>query len=154
MPSKASAWFLALVLLFLRPLSLPGQGICAPAAPHGLAGPGARPGEATELWTGSVLTAKFRASVCVKRDGSLRGVALLKHRTGAVDVYHIYGTARNGHVDARHGSGHRFTGELEGIYANMQIRLASGMRFKVKCQRTPGIPVTDDCAPADGAPWR
>ena len=154
MPSKASAWFLALFLLFLLPLSLPGQGLCAPAAPHGLAGPGARPGEATELWTGSVLTAKFRASVCVKRDGSLRGVALLKHRTGAVDVYHIYGTARNGHVDARHGSGHRFTGELEGIYANMQIRLASGMRFKVKCQRTPGIPVTDDCAPADGAPWR
>ncbi len=149
MPSKASAWFLALFLLFLLPLSLPGQGICAPVAPHGLAGPGARPGEATELWTGSVLTAKFRASVCVKRDGSLRGVALLKHRTGAVDVYHIYGTSKHGRVEARHGSGHRATGELEGTQANMHIRLASGLRFNVKCRRTLGIPVTDDCAPAD-----
>ena len=44
--------------------------------------------------------------------------------------------------------------ELEGIRANLQIRLASGMSFKVKCLRTLGIPVTDDCAPADGASWR
>ncbi len=144
MPSTAALRLPALLLLFL--LCLPLSCGSAHAAP---AGTGARPGESTELWTGTVLTAKFRASVCVRKDGSLRGVALLRHRRGTVDVYHIYGTAKDGRVDARHGSGHRFTGELEGARASLQIRLANGMRFNVKCLRTLGIPVTDDCAPAD-----
>ena len=145
MPRNASVWMRSLFLLLL-PLCLPCQGICSP---QGQAGPGARPGEATELWTGAVLTARFKVAVCVKEDGSLRGVGLLRHRSGAVDVYHIYGTSKHGRVEARHGSGHRATGELEGAQANMHIRLASGLRFNVKCRRTLGVPVTDDCAPAD-----
>lgn len=67
-----------------------------------------------ELWTGTLYTATFRIGVCVTQAGDLRGVVLLRHSTGAVDVYHIYGRVDNGVITARHSSGHVFDGHFDG----------------------------------------
>ena len=104
--------------------------------------------ERTEVWTGSVLSATFRAGMCTRPDGSLRGVFLLTHSNGQTDVYHLYGHAEGNEFEARHASGHVLTGtyvDIETVKGRM--RLKNGMKFKYKGHRHLNAPVTDDCAP-------
>ena len=85
--------------------------------------------------------------MCTKPDGRVRGVFHLRQRSGEVDVYHVYGKRVGPVVEARHGSGHTFTGEIDGDRVTCSVRLKNGMSVKMKGTRTVGVPVTDDCAP-------
>lgn len=108
---------------------------------------GAAPDEKTELWTGSVYTSTFRATMCTKPDGRVRGVFNLRLRSGQVDVYHVYGTNRGGHIEARHSSGHTFVGRTDGDKVTCTVKIKNRMSVKMKGRRQVGVPVTDDCAP-------
>lgn len=107
------------------------------------------PGVVTEYWDGRVLTASFRAGMCFEADGKARGVLILRHSNGKEDVYHLYGTMRNGEFSLRHGSGHEFTGTL----ANPEkmegkVRLANGVRLSLQGKRRRHAPLAaEDCAP-------
>ncbi len=70
------------------------------------------PGVRTELWTGRVLTAKFRAGMCFEDNGKARGVLILRHANGNEDAYHLYGHIRNDTFELSHSSGHHFAGRL------------------------------------------
>ncbi len=114
----------------------------------------AAPQERAEVWTGSILTATVTAGVCFRPDGILRGVFLLKHKNGAVDVYHMYGgMSEDGEITARHGSGHSFTGRFEDDgTVKGSFRLSSGLKFSYTGRRRLDAPVTDDCAPLPERP--
>ncbi len=151
----------ALQHVLFRPLLLAILALClVPTAPCAAQGPQGqavqRPVaqqsaprlERTEVWTGSVLSATFRAGMCTRPDGSLRGVFLLTHSNGQTDVYHLYGHAEGNEFEARHASGHVLTGtyvDVETVKGRM--RLKNGMKFKYKGHRHLNAPVTDDCAP-------
>lgn len=125
---------------------------------HGVTGKHAVPpvpGEVTELWEGKVLTSRFRVTICVNGRGKLRGAALLRTRSGQVDVYHLEGGVRDGHVEARHpSSGHVFSVTLYDGEARGSLRLNSGRSFDIEARRTQNVPVTEDCAPVPEDGWR
>lgn len=106
-------------------------------------------GEVTELWTGKVLTATFRAGMCFGADGKARGVLLLRHANGQEDTYHLHGHIRANAFDLSHGSGHTFTGRLTGP-ASMEgrVKLKNGLALNLEGTRKPDVPLlADDCAP-------
>lgn len=104
--------------------------------------------EVHELWTGSVLTATFKAGVCTKKNGSARGVLLLTHATGQTDVYHVYGYKEGSYFELRHASGHigKITG-YEGGLLKGTVRLKSGFKINVQGRSRLNVPLSDDCAP-------
>ena len=107
------------------------------------------PGEVTELWTGRVLTATFRAGMCFSADGKARGVLLLRHANGQEDTYHLSGSIRANAFDLSHSSGHSFTGRLTGPRSmEGRVRLKNGLRLSLEGERTPDVPLlAEDCAP-------
>ena len=107
------------------------------------------PGEVTELWTGKVLTATFRAGMCFGADGKARGVLVLRHANGQEDVYHLYGGIRANAFDLAHSSGHSFTGRLTGPRSmEGRVKLKNGLSLSLEGERTPDVPlVAEDCAP-------
>lgn len=147
---KGASLALLLGVLWLPCAARAGQGVTGQQAVPPV------PGEVTELWEGSVLSSRFRAAVCINARGELRGAALLRTRGGQVDVYHLAGTVRDGHVEARHpSSGHHFSGELRGDgQADGTLRLKNGLSFAIEARRTPDVPVTEDCAPVPEDGWR
>lgn len=148
--ARGAAALLLLALLGLPYPARAGQGTTGQQAVPPV------PGEVTELWEGSVLRSRFRAAVCINARGELRGAALLRTSGGQVDVYHLEGSVRDGHVEARHpSSGHRFAGRLrdDGL-ASGTLRLKNGLSFAIEARRTPDVPVTEDCAPVPEDGWR
>ncbi len=107
------------------------------------------PGEVTELWTGRVLTATFRAGMCFSADGKARGVLLLRHANGQEDTYHLSGSIRANAFELSHSSGHSFTGRLTGPRSmEGRVRLKNGLRLSLEGERTPDVPLlAEDCAP-------
>lgn len=107
------------------------------------------PGEVTELWSGKVLTATFRAGMCFSADGRARGVLLLRHANGQEDVYHLKGTIRSNTFDLAHSSGHVFAGRLTGPHSmEGRVTLKNGLRLSLEGTRTLDVPlVAEDCAP-------
>ena len=125
----------------------PGAG--SPEAPAGVKTITSGSGEVTELWTGKVLTATFRAGMCFGADGKARGVLILRHANGQEDTYHLYGGIRANAFDLTHSSGHSFTGRLTGPRSmEGRVRLKNGLSFSLEGERTPDVPlVAEDCAP-------
>ncbi len=115
---------------------VPAQGRCADA------------GESTELWEGKVLSATFAAGICTKPGGAVRGVFLLTHRSGDTDVYHVYGYRDGNMVEVRHPSGHVFRAEVapDGTLEG-RARIKNRISLTLKGRSTPGVPLSDDCAP-------
>ncbi len=112
--------------------------------------PSARAGdeERQELWTGSILTAKFKMGFCPRADGSARGTLLLRHLGGAVDVYHMRGTLKNGELELSHPSGHFVRGVLDdGGQVRGKVRLKSGLTLSFKGERHRRARLSEDCAP-------
>ncbi|MDO5537870.1 MAG: hypothetical protein Q4F72_10130 [Desulfovibrionaceae bacterium] len=108
----------------------------------------ARTEETTELWSGTVLSATFRAGICTRRDGAVRGVFLLTHKSGDTDVYHIYGSRVDGEVQARHASGHVFRARVDGNGAlTGTVRIKNRIKLTMKGTSRSGVPLSDDCAP-------
>ena len=106
-------------------------------------------GEVTELWTGKVLTATFRAGMCFRTDGRARGVLILRHANGQEDTYHLYGHIRANAFDLTHGSGPSFTGRLTGP-ASMEgrVKLKNGLSLNLEGKREQDVPLlAEDCAP-------
>lgn len=104
---------------------------------------------ATELWEGKVLTASFRAGMCFAPNGGARGVLLLRHANGNVDVYHLKGVMRNDEFNLSHSSGHFFSGKMTGPDSmEGKVKLKNGMRFTLKGRRHRDVPLlAEDCAP-------
>lgn len=107
------------------------------------------PGEVTELWTGKVLTATFRAGMCFGADGRARGVLLLRHANGQEDTYHLHGSIRANAFELSHSSGHSFTGRLTGPRSmEGRVRLKNGLSLSLEGERTLDVPLlAEDCAP-------
>lgn len=109
-----------------------------------------------ELWTGKLYSSTFRAGVCVNAEGDVRGVLLLRLKSGKVDIYHFEGKMTGDEITARHSSGHKFRGNLTGGDAVAgEITLKNGMRLEMRGRRTHGVPLAEDtCRPpgndADG----
>lgn len=104
--------------------------------------------EVTELWTGKVLTATFRAGMCFRADGKARGVLILRHANGQEDTYHLYGHVRANAFDLTHGSGHSFTGRLTGPKSmEGRVKLKNGLSLNLEGTREQDVPLADDCAP-------
>lgn len=108
--------------------------------------------EIFELWTGRLYSSEFRAALCTKESGEVRGVLFLRTPAGEVDVYHFYGQENLMGLKLSHSSGHVFTGDRQedGI-AKGQIRLKNGLVLSLKAKRRPLDTVTADCAPT--AEW-
>lgn len=106
-------------------------------------------GEVTELWTGKVLTATFRAGMCFRTDGRARGVLILRHANGQEDTYHLYGHIRANAFDLTHGSGHSFTGRLTGPKSmEGRVKLKNGLSLNLEGTREQDVPLAaEDCAP-------
>ena len=106
-------------------------------------------GEVTELWTGKVLTATFRAGMCFRTDGKARGVLILRHANGNEDTYHLYGHIRDNAFELTHGSGHSFTGRLTGPKSmEGRVKLKNGLALNLEGTRELDVPlVAEDCAP-------
>ena len=154
-PALASACLLA--VLAAVP-ALKAGAAEAPATPEAPAAPGdaagiktitSGPGEVTELWTGKVLTATFRAGMCFGADGKARGVLILRHANGQEDTYHLYGGIRANAFELTHSSGHSFTGRLTGPRSmEGRVKLKNGLSLSLEGERTPDVPlVAEDCAP-------
>ena len=108
----------------------------------------AESGEVTELWTGKVLTASFRAGMCFAASGKARGVLILRHANGQEDVYHLYGRIRSNAFDLTHSSGHSFTGKITGSDSmEGRVRLKSGLVLNLKGKRKTDVRLARDCAP-------
>ena len=106
-------------------------------------------GEVTELWTGKVLTATFRAGMCFRTDGRARGVLILRHSNGQEDTYHLYGSIRDNAFDLSHGSGHTFTGRITGPRSmEGRVKLKNGLSLNLEGKREQDVPLAaEDCAP-------
>lgn len=106
-------------------------------------------GEVTELWTGKVLTATFRAGMCFRSDGRARGVLILRHANGQEDTYHLYGHIRANAFELTHGSGHSFTGRLTGPGSmEGRVKLKNGLSLNLEGTREQDVPLAaEDCAP-------
>ncbi len=95
-----------------------------------------------------MLSATFKAGICTRPGNGVRGVFLLTHKNGDTDVYHVYGYREGGFVEVRHASGHIFKarvepdGTLEG-----KARIRNRVSLTLKGKSTPGVQLTDDCAP-------
>lgn len=105
----------------------------------------------TEYWQGKVLTATFRAGMCFARDGQARGVLLLRHSSGQVDEYHLYGKISGDEFELSHSSGHIFKGRLvtpdrmEG-----RVKLKHSISLSLKGERIQNVPLlAEDCAPLE-----
>ncbi len=105
--------------------------------------------QATELWEGKVLTAKFRAGMCFEPDGKARGVLILTHRNGNEDVYHLYGTMKDNKFELSHSSGHYFSGSLENPdQMEGKVKLSNSMKMSLKGSRKKNVTLkAPDCAP-------
>lgn len=105
--------------------------------------------EVAELWTGSVYTSTYRIGICFSPEGKVRGVMRLRTFSGAVDVYHFWGAAKNSDVEARHSSGHRFTWRLlSPERVEGEIVLKSGRKIRIDGVRHHNARLApDDCAP-------
>ena len=109
------------------------------------------PGEVTELWTGKVLTATFRAGMCFGADGKARGVLILRHANGQEDPYHLYGSIRDNAFALTHSSGHSFTGRITGPRSmEGRVKLKNGLALNLEGERSLDVPLAaEDCAPLD-----
>ena len=107
------------------------------------------PGEVTELWTGKVLTATFRAGMCFGADGKARGVLILRHANGQEDPYHLYGSIRDNAFALTHSSGHSFTGRITGPQSmEGRVKLKNGLTLNLVGERSLDVPLAaEDCAP-------
>ncbi|MBR4741785.1 MAG: hypothetical protein IK079_02645 [Desulfovibrio sp.] len=106
--------------------------------------------EKTELWSGSIYTSTFRCGICTRPDGQARGVLLLKTMFGQVDVYHLYGSIKNGKMDLRHSSGHHVQGVVTGPESvKGTITLGTGRVISFTGKRKLNVPLTADCSPLD-----
>ena len=134
---------LALLVVFTAVRDVPAAETAAP----GVIKSGA--GEVTELWTGKVLTATFRAGMCFGADGGARGVLILRHANGQEDTYHLYGHIRANAFDLSHSSGHSFTGRLTGPGSmEGRVKLKNGLALNLEGTRERDVPLAaDDCAP-------
>lgn len=104
-----------------------------------------------ELWTGTLYTATFRMGVCVTHAGVLRGVLLLRHKNGDEDVYHVHGTVDNGHIRARHNSGHVFEGYFVGedrVHLNVTLKGGRILHLEGVRIRDPAMRL-DTCRPIE-----
>lgn len=154
---KRARWFSALAAgcllaaLAAAPAlkALAAEAAAAPTAPSGVKTITSGPGEVTELWTGKVLTATFRAGMCFGADGKARGVLILRHANGQEDTYHLYGGIRANAFDLTHSSGHSFTGRLTGPRSmEGRVRLKNGLSLSLEGERALDVPlVAEDCAP-------
>lgn len=108
--------------------------------------------EQRELWVGKIYTSKFKCGFCFSKNGKARGVLFLRTPFGQVDVYHLYGTYKNGLVDARHSSGHHVRGKVvDGQNVKGKIKLGDGRKVSFKGTRVVGVPLAkEDCAPLEG----
>lgn len=108
--------------------------------------------EQQELWVGTIYTSKFKCGFCFSKNGKARGVLLLRAPFGQVDVYHLYGTYKNGIVDVRHSSGHHVRSKVvDGEKVKGKIRLGDGRKVSFKGKRVFGAPLDpSDCAPLEG----
>lgn len=104
--------------------------------------------ETTELWTGSILTARYRAGVCTKKDGSARGVLYLTHASGQTDVYHVYGYKKGNYFELRHESGHigQITESGDGSLKGT-VRIKNKYNVSVRGRSQLNVKLSDDCAP-------
>ena len=104
--------------------------------------------ETRELWTGALYTSSYRVGVCFSAQGNVRGVLLLRLRTGKVDVYHITGNIKDNAIQARHSSGHTFKGRLvnSGLVEG-DIKLKNGMTIHLEGRRTQDALLTEECGP-------
>ncbi len=117
-------------------------------ATAGSAHPVNEQGERTELWTGKVLSATFKAGICTRPNGAVRGVFWLRHANGDVDVYHVYGFRNGEEVEVRHPSGHIFRARVTpdgNLSGKVRIKNRIGLTMKGSSQRD--VPLSDDCAP-------
>ena len=107
------------------------------------------PGQRTELWTGKILTATFRAGMCFRKDGYAKGVFILRHKSGAEDVYHVKGRWQGDEFYLEHGSGHTFSGSFQGEgKIKGKARLRQGISLGMSGERRLNAPlVAHDCAP-------
>ena len=107
------------------------------------------PGEVTELWTGKVLSATFRAGMCFGADGKARGVLILRHANGQEDPYHLYGHISANAFELTHSSGHSFTGRITGPRSmEGRVKLKNGLTLNLEGERTLDVPLAaEDCAP-------
>ena len=129
------------LLLLLFWLLLPATLLAAETAQEASA-------ERQELWSGSIYTSKFRCGFCFSPTGKARGVLLLRTAYGQVDVYHLYGSISQGHVDVRHSSGHHVLGDIQGDSVTGSITLGSGRTISFKGKRQTGMALApEDCAP-------
>ena len=104
--------------------------------------------EAREYWTGSVLSATFRAGVCIRKDGTARGVLFLRHSTGQTDVYHVYGYKKGNFFELSHPSGHvgKITEQEDGRLKGT-IRLRNKFKINVQGRSQLNVPLSEECAP-------
>lgn len=107
------------------------------------------PDHVTELWEGKALTATFKVGMCYDAKGKANGVLLLRHANGREDVYHLYGTLKNGEFSLSHSSGHTFAGKLTGNDSmEGKARLKSGLKMSLSGKRHRNAPLAAaDCAP-------
>lgn len=102
----------------------------------------------TERWEGKVLTAKFRAGMCFRKNGQAYGVLILRHANGKEDTYHLYGTLKNNHFELAHGSGHHFTGTLDSTSIKGTAKIKGGPKLGLSGRRIRNVPLAaEDCAP-------
>lgn len=106
-------------------------------------------GEMSELWTGALYTSTYRVGVCVSANGAVRGALLLRLADGQIDEYHFSGTVKNNHIEARHSSGHQFSGRLVSRErVEGRISLKNGMNIFLEGKRSLDVPLNyDDCSP-------
>lgn len=137
----------ALLLLLAGGVAQAAEASAAPEAAAKTITSGS--GEVTELWTGKVLTATFRAGMCFGANGKARGVLILRHANGQEDTYHLYGSIRANTFDLAHSSGHSFTGRLTGPRSmEGRVRLKNGLRLSLEGERALDVPLlAEDCAP-------
>ena len=139
-----------LACLFLL-LAAPGPGLAGEPAPskEAPATITSGSGEVTELWTGKVLTATFRAGMCFGSDCKARGFLILRHANGQEDPYHLYGSIRANAFDLSHSSGHSFTGRLTGPHSmEGRVKLKNGLSLNLEGERSLDVPLAaEDCAP-------
>lgn len=116
------------------PLSLPNE------APEG---------EMSELWTGSLYSSSYRVGLCISALGNVRGALFLTRADGKTDEYHFTGTVKDNHIEAKHSSGHSFSGRLSARdKVEGRITLKNGMKIFLEGQREQNASLNfNDCSP-------
>ncbi len=99
---------------------------------------GVQGGEFTGTWLGSCLMSKVEAHV--DQDGEhIMGVCYVTASNGERSPYHFTGIVKDGVIEAKHHSGHVFTGKLleNGEIAGTVVTAKSKHRLALTARRKP-----------------